>query len=127
MTKSLERDHEELTKLFKRAAFEGRQERCEELQGKVGDVTAKIEASKARAAALHSREVEMDSQVMPVWAHLSANALSGATADRISVRTSRENRDVWGGDDRVLERPEGWKQGMAAEARSFVQQLAIGS
>ncbi len=63
--------------------------------------------------------VQLESSAAAPWAFLCANALGGAVpaagTTRISVRTSEENQNCWGGD-RTLEWPSLWNEEMKAEA-----------
>ena len=50
-------------------------------------------------------------------------AVSAAGAEQISVRTSEASRALWGGNDRVLSRPEEWNRAMKEEAEAELAML----
>ena len=105
---------------YKLAVRQSLVDRAQELKDKIDELKAKLDASNGKIAAYQQNTARLDAAVATPWAFLCANALGGgpaaAGAGRIVVRTSEANRDAWDGEDRELERPEGWNEEMRAEA-----------
>ena len=114
---------------YKLAVRQSLVDRAQELKDKIDELKAKLDASNGKIAAYQQNTARLDAAVATPWAFLCANALGGgpaaAGAGRIVVRTSEANRDAWDGEDRELERPEGWNEEMRAEAEAYAGQLLL--
>ena len=116
---AIEKEIASETVKYRAALLQSLSDRAQEVTATINNLKAKLEVSNSKIAAHKENTARLDAAVEMPWAFLRANALGGpaaAGAGRIIVRTSEANRDAWDGEDRELERPEGWNEEMRREA-----------
>ena len=128
LQEGIEADLTKETNNYKRAVRQSLTDKAQEHTAEINGLKAKLQVSKAKSEGWEKSNVLLESFVTEPWAFLCANTVSGPAASstrRISVCTSKANRDAWNGGDRELERPEGWNEEMKVEADQVKANLLL--